>query len=239
MSAGFLTVFIAVGLISVHFTQWINRNARYATVMIGVALVVLGVAMLFGYKLPISTPAVGRRRPATHGRVDVRLRRRLRGGVDRLHDRAVPCHAVGEYPLRRGAERVANVVPTARGWRWSSPPSPITLAVANTGLLRVLRTGMRHVESIAAVFVVLSGLYLVYYFWVVDVNEDRAPITDRSKTSRTGSSCGSATTGRQQRSCSARSSPPRSCTCSCGATTATTVRRQLGDAPATGLPSPP
>jgi hypothetical protein len=22
-------------------------------------------------------------------------------------------------------------------------------------------------------------LYLVYYFWVVDVNEDRAPITDR------------------------------------------------------------
>ena len=23
----------------------------------------------------------------------------------------------------------------------------------------------------------LSGVYLVYYFWVVDVNEDRAPIT--------------------------------------------------------------
>ncbi len=28
-------------------------------------------------------------------------------------------------------------------------------------------------------FVVLSGLYLVYYFWVVDVNEDAAPITNR------------------------------------------------------------
>ena len=27
--------------------------------------------------------------------------------------------------------------------------------------------------------VLLSGLYLVYYFWVVDVNEDRSVVTDR------------------------------------------------------------
>ena len=34
VSAGFLTVFLVAGLVSVHFTQWINRNARYATVVI-------------------------------------------------------------------------------------------------------------------------------------------------------------------------------------------------------------
>jgi cytochrome c-type biogenesis protein len=48
VSTGFLSVFLAAGLISVHFTRWINENARYATVVIGVALVGLGVAMLLG-----------------------------------------------------------------------------------------------------------------------------------------------------------------------------------------------
>ena len=74
---------------------------------------------------------------------------------------------------------VANVVAYGAGMALVVTALTITLAVANTGLLRVLRTGMRHVETIAAVFVVLSGLYLVYYFWVVDVNEDAAPITNQ------------------------------------------------------------
>jgi hypothetical protein len=42
----------------------------------------------------------------------------------------------------------------------------------------VLRSAMRHVQTIAAAFVLLSGLYLVYYFWVVDVNEDAAGVTN-------------------------------------------------------------
>jgi len=36
---------------------------------------------------------------------------------------------------------------------------------------------MHRVETIAGIFVVLSGLYLAYYFWVVDVNGDSDPIT--------------------------------------------------------------
>ena len=57
--------------------------------------------------------------------------------------------------------------------------SNLALAVANTGLLRLLRSGSQYVDRIAAVLVLLSGVYLVYYFWVVDVNEDRSAITDR------------------------------------------------------------
>ena len=38
---------------------------------------------------------------------------------------------------------------------------------------------MRHVETIAAVVVILSGIYLLYYFWVVDVNASIDPITSR------------------------------------------------------------
>lgn len=179
VSAGFVTVFLVAGLISVHFTHWINRNARYATVVIGVALVVLGVAMLFGYKLPISTP-----------RLDAGGRRRTIGSMF-VYGVAYAVASIGctiglFLATLLGSTRsdgvlsgVANVAAYGAGMALVVTALTITLAVANTGLLRVLRTGMRHVESIAAVFVLLSGLYLIYYFWVVDVNEDSAPITNR------------------------------------------------------------
>jgi cytochrome c biogenesis protein CcdA len=179
VSAGFLTVFLIAGLVSVHFTQWINRNARYATVVIGIALIVLGVAMLFGYRLPISTP-----------QFDAGVRRRTIGSMF-VYGIAYAVASIGctiglFLATLLGSTRsdgvlsgVANVVAYGAGMALVVTALTITLAVANTGLLRVLRTGMRHVETIAAVFVVLSGLYLVYYFWVVDVNEDAAPITNQ------------------------------------------------------------
>ena len=37
---------------------------------------------------------------------------------------------------------------------------------------------MRYANQLAAAFVLLSGLYLLYYFWVVDVNGDSDAITD-------------------------------------------------------------
>ena len=123
VSAGFLTVFVAAGLISVHFTQWINRNARYATVVIGVALVVLGVAMLFGYKLPISTP-----------QLDAGGRRRTIGSMF-VYGIAYAVASIGctiglFLATLLGSTRsdgvlsgVANVVAYGAGWRWSSPPS--------------------------------------------------------------------------------------------------------------------
>ena len=71
----------------------------------------------------------------------------------------------------------------------TAPPSPsgmgllvtaltVTLAVANHALLRVLRSSMHHIQLLAAAFVVLSGIYLLYYFWVVDVNDGSGAITN-------------------------------------------------------------
>ena len=54
----------------------------------------------------------------------------------------------------------------------------VTLAVARTGLLGVLRASMHRVEQVAAGFVVLSGLYLAYYFWVVDIGGGSDPIVE-------------------------------------------------------------
>ena len=178
VSAGFMSVFVVAGLVSYHFTNWINQNAKYATVAIGVGLLVLGVSMLFGFKLPVAMPTVDA------------------GGRDRgvssmfFYGIAYAVASIGctiglfistLFSTRRDgvAAGVLNVVAYGAGMALLVTALTVTLAVANTSLLRVLRGGMRHVQTIAAVFVILSGAYLVYYFVVVDVREDSDPITNQ------------------------------------------------------------
>ena len=176
LSAGFMAVFVAVGLVSYHFTNWLVVNAKYATVVIGIGLVVLGVAMLAGYKLPISTPTLDAGGRST--------------GVGSMFVFGV-AYAVASLGCTIGlflpslfAARsdgfvagVARVAAYGVGMALVVMALTVALAVANTSLLGVLRSGMRYVQTIAAVFVIVSGLYLVYYFWVVDVNGSIDPIT--------------------------------------------------------------
>lgn len=178
LSSGFMSVFIVAGLISYHFTTWINQNAKYATVVIAVGLITLGVAMLMGFKLPIATP-----------RIDAGGRTTGLGSMF-VFGIAYAVASIGctiglflatLFSTRRDGvvAGVANVAAYGLGMALLVTALTVALAVANTGLLRVLRGGMRHVQTIAAVFVILSGLYLLYYFWVVDVNESLDPITSR------------------------------------------------------------
>jgi cytochrome c-type biogenesis protein len=148
-----------------------------------VVFVVVGAAMVAGWEMPVSTPRVG----------TLSL---LRG------DRATVVAMVGygiayaitsiscTLPLfsttlfgnvRRGGwdSGLAHVVAYGAGMALVVTALTVALAVANTSLLRWLRVGSRHVQRIAGVMVALSGVYLVYYFWVVDVNEDSSAITDR------------------------------------------------------------
>ncbi len=171
VSAGFLVVFLGVGAIAEFFTSWVVGNAKYLTAVIGAAFVVLGVAMLFGYRLPITTP-----------KLDA-------GGRDRtlwsmfVYGIAYAVASIGcTLPLflstlfgtadREGyLAGVANVVAYGAGMALLITALTVTLAVANVGLLRILRSGMQYVEMIAGALVLLSGLYLLWYFWKIDVQE--------------------------------------------------------------------
>lgn len=178
VSAGFLGVFLVVGLISELFTDWVTQNAKYATAVIGVALVVLGIAMLFGYKLPIMTP-----------KLDAGGRDRTVGSMF-VYGVAYAVASIGctiglfiatlfGTGRREGyAAGVANIVAYGAGMALLITALTVALAVANVGLLKVLRRGMQYVEMIAGAFVVLSGLYLLWYFVKVDVQEEGDPITD-------------------------------------------------------------
>jgi cytochrome c-type biogenesis protein len=186
VSAGFMSVFVAVGLVSEYVTGWIESNAKYATVVIGVGFVVLGVAMLAGYRLPFSTPRIGQ----VGGGRDTVLA--MSGYGVAYAVTSISCTLplfsttlFGNVQQGGWGSGLANVVAYGMGMALVVTALTIALAAANTSLLRTLRAGSQYVDRIAAVFVLLSGLYLVYYFWVVDVNESSSGITDRIDDLRT------------------------------------------------------
>ena len=183
VSTGFMSVFVVVGVVSEYVTGWIEANAKYATLGIGLGFVALGVAMLAGYRLPISTPKVG-----TLGAL----------GEDRATLFAMAAYGAAyaitsiscTLPLftstlfgnvKRGGwdSGVAHVVAYGAGMALVVTALTIALAVANTSLLRTLKSSSRYVDTVSAILVIVSGLYLVYYFWVVDVNENSSVVTDR------------------------------------------------------------
>lgn len=177
VSAGFLAVFLVVGLIAELFTNWVIGNAKYLTAVIGVGLVVLGVAMLFGYRLPITTPKLDA------GGRDRTVRSMFVYGIA-YAVASIGC-TIGLFiaTLFGTASRegylagVANVVAYGAGMALLITALTVTLSVANVGLLKVLRRGMQYVEMVAGAFVLLSGLYLLWYFWQVDLNDGGDPIT--------------------------------------------------------------
>ncbi len=174
VSAGFLSVFLVAGLISWKFTSWINENAKYATGAIGLALLVLGIAMLFGYKLPFMTPTLD----AGGGAPQQTMRAMFVYGIA-YAIASIGC-TIGLFiaTVFSASERdgivagVGNMLAYGAGMALLVSALTIALASANTSLLKFLRGSLQYVDRIAAFFVVLSGLYLLWYFYWVDIRED-------------------------------------------------------------------
>ena len=160
LTAGFMTVF-----------------AKYATIVIAVGLVALGISMLRGYRLPIAAP-----------RLDRGGRSR---GVGSMFVYGI-AYAVASLGCTIGlflpslfsarddglVAATAQVAAYGAGMGLLVTALTVSLAVARTGLLGVLRASMHRVEQVAAGFVILSGLYLAYYFWVVDIGGGSDPIVE-------------------------------------------------------------
>ena len=146
--------------------------------VIGVALIVLGIAMLFGYRLPINTPKLDA------GGRDRTVRSMFVYGIA-YAVASIGCTIAlfstilfGTAEPRGLPAGVANVVAYGVGMALVVTALTVTLALANVGLLKVLRSGMQYVEMVAGAFVLLSGTYLLWYFWKVDIQEEGDPITD-------------------------------------------------------------
>lgn len=165
LSAGFMSVFLLVGAITRLFTDYINQNAKYVALLIGVALFVMGMAMLAGWRLPYTTPklAIGQRDRTTASMFVFGVAYAVASigctlgpftatvlGTITTEGFAPGLLAIALYGIAMSLLVIALTV---------------TLALAQGSLLNTLRNGMRHVERASAVVMMLSGLYLAWYWW--------------------------------------------------------------------------
>ena len=170
LSAGFMTVFVIVGGISRLFTDWLNQNAKYLALLIGVALVILGIAMLFGYRLPFSTPKL------ETGKRDQTIASMyifgLAYAVASIGCTLGPFSAtvLGTIDTDGFFQGVVAIALYGIAMSLLITTLTVTLALAQGGLLKSLRTGMKYVETASAVVMILSGLYLSWY-WFNDIRD--------------------------------------------------------------------
>ena len=170
LSAGFMTVFVIVGGISRLFTDWLNQNAKYLALLIGVALVILGIAMLFGYRLPFSTPKL------ETGKRDQTIASMyifgLAYAVASIGCTLGPFSAtvLGTIDTDGFLQGVVAIALYGIAMSLLITTLTVTLALAQGGLLKSLRTGMTYVETASAVVMILSGLYLSWY-WFNDIRD--------------------------------------------------------------------
>jgi hypothetical protein len=77
---------------------------------------------------------------------------------------------LGSIGVNGFASGVVSIVLYGAGMALLVSTLTVTLAVAKGGLLRVLRNGLRYMDKLAAGFIVLTGLYLSWY-WYVAISE--------------------------------------------------------------------
>ena len=163
VSSGFVGLFLVVGLISRLFTKSIEQNAKYVSLVIGIALIAMGIAMFRGWKPPVAQPDVSVQRKRTHWNMS------LFGIVYAVASigctigflTSVILGSVGRHGYLSG---VISIVLYGLGMGLLVTSLTVTLAFARTGLLATLKRGLPLFDRISAVFVVLTGLYLTWYW---------------------------------------------------------------------------
>jgi cytochrome c-type biogenesis protein len=171
VSGGFLLVFLVIGTISRLFTQWIEMNAKYAGFVVGIGMIGLGVAMLLGWKPSFATPGLTVRR-------DHSLRAMFLFGVA-YAVASIGCTIgflttaiLGSISVHGFASGVLSIVLYGLGMALLVSTVTISMAFARTGLVKVLKRGLPYADRAAGVFILLTGAYLSWYWWVAITERD-------------------------------------------------------------------
>ena len=179
VSLGFIVVFLIVGTISRLFTQWLELNAKYAGFVIGVALVAIGVAMLLGWKPPLTTPSISGGRDRTYPTMflfGVAYAVASIGCTIGFLTTAI----FGSIGTKGYVSGVISIGLYGAGMALLVSALTVTLALAQSGLLHFLRNGLKYVDRLAAGFIILTGAYLTWY-WYLAISESttKNPILQR------------------------------------------------------------
>ena len=170
VSAGFLVVFLIVGAISRLFSNWIEINAKYVSLVVGLALIVMGVRMLSGWRPRIWVPALGgeSRRNGVVGMFAFGVVYAIAsiGCTIGLLTTAI----LGSFTRDGLVSGVLSVVMYGFGMALFVTALTTTLAFAKTALVRGGRGVMSVVSYVSSGLVLITGIYLAWY-WYVAITE--------------------------------------------------------------------
>ncbi|CAB4661388.1 unannotated protein [freshwater metagenome] len=178
VSAGFVGLFLVVGIISRAFTNAIVTNSKYASLVIGVLLVAMGIAMFLGWKPPIAGPDVSVQRQRTTWNMF------LFGIVYAIA--SIGCTIgfltsviLGSVNRQGYVSGVLSITLYGLGMGLLVTSLTVALAFARVGFLTTLKKSLRWFDKVSAGFVTLTGLYLTWYWYSSITNRGANSIITR------------------------------------------------------------
>ena len=171
VTLGFVAVFGLVGAAVVHLSVRIYEYLPWVTVVMGIALAALGVAMLRGFELNVRLPKL--ERGGTSRGLGSMFVFGVSYAVASLSCTLPPFLAViastfGELNYVSG---VSVFVTYAIGMGLVLMVLTVALALARHSVVRVMRRAMAHAHQVSGVLLLIAGAYLVWYgLYAVRVN---------------------------------------------------------------------
>lgn len=165
MALGFLTVFGLFGALTISAASTVQRYLPYATVVIGIALVALGVWLLSGRELTALTPRPLSPRWAPTARLGSMYGYGVSYAIASLSCTIGPFLAVTAAGFRGGSvvTGVAIYLAYVAGLTLVVGVLAIAAASASSALVDRLRRALPFVNRISGALLVLVGLYVGYY----------------------------------------------------------------------------
>jgi cytochrome c-type biogenesis protein len=163
LTAGYVAVFGAFGLVLAPLAGWLQPRLPWLTVMLGLFLAVLGGWLLAGRSLP--APGRGVRAPALTGSATSMVLFGMAYAVASLGCAAGPFLAIVVSTLRAGsvASGVALFVAYAGGMGLIVGVVALAVALLRVSVLTRLRRAAALVPRIGGAVLVLTGSYVAYY----------------------------------------------------------------------------
>ena len=172
ISIGFLAIFFVIGVISRLFTQWIELNAKYASLAIGVVLLVGGARMLTGWTPKFASPQM-------NGVQSKTFRATIIYGLA-YAVASIGCTigflttaVFGSIALNGFVSGVFSILLYGLGMAMLVTALTVSLAFAKTGLVTVIKSRLNIIQRLGAFFVTLTGVYLIFYWWAA-ISETRS-----------------------------------------------------------------
>jgi len=165
MTAGFLVVFGVLGIVLEPALTTINRRLPWVTILLGLVLVALGVAMLAGRTISVRLPKFGRG-PESRELSSVFLFGISYALVSLSCTLSLFTAAISTT-VQDGNLLLGILAFLAYGLGMGLVLMVITLAIAlaRQSLVRNLRKVLPYINRVSGGLLVLAGLYVVYYGW--------------------------------------------------------------------------